>query len=498
MRTLQQLASDEEQRYPIGASVIRSDVYMDDVLTGAASFDEELQRQLKQDSARRAASLYGNGRRTSLLYVRKCLSNIKCNASLGPGDHTKPTPHSDFNARLFDPLGWLTPAVVNCKIAFQATWLQGIDWDDPLDEASAKRWQDYQNELPLLEQIRIPRWIGPRSLDGEAELHGFADASERAYAAVIYLRTEINNEWHTFLIAAETKVAPIRQITLPRLELSAAALFARLAAHVRTTLYLSKTPMHLWSDFTVALGWIRGHPSRRKNYVANRVAKIQTTVPGALWHHIPGRDNPADFASRGLSPGELVNHHLWWQGLPWFQLGESSWPVSSGLVTYENLLEERTRVHVAEAQPSSGEEPAELLRFSSYHRLLRVTAWCRRWLPQRGNAGPAADEAEQLSGNVLSTAALEDARLLWLRLVQSTKYKDELKAIRKGRGPGKSSPLIRLSPFLDRQGILRVGGRLKHAILDYDERHPIILPSESTFSRLIVEACHRRCTAEYR
>ncbi|XP_029677192.1 uncharacterized protein LOC115243996 [Formica exsecta] len=330
-----------------------------------------------------------------------------------------------LTARLFDPLGWLAPAVVNCKIAFQATWLQGIDWDDPLDKASARRWRDYQDELPLLEQIRIPRWIGPRAFDGGTELHGFADASERAYAAVLDTETP-----HT----------------------------------------LEDLPLD----------------------VANWVVEIQTTVLGALWHHIPGRDNPVDCASRGLSPGELVNHHLWWQGPSWLQLGKSSWPVPGELVTYEDLPEERTRIHVAEAQPSPDEKPAELLRFSSFNRLLRVTTWCRRWLPRRGNAGPAADKADQLSGNVLSTAELKDARLLWIRLVQSTKYKDVLKAIRQVRGPGKSSPLIKLSLILDCQGILRVGGRLKHAILDYDERHPVILPSESTFTRLIVEACHRR------
>lgn len=106
-------------------------------------------------------------------------------------------------------------------------------------------------------------------------------------------------------------------MTLPRLELSAAKLLARLAAHVRTTLSLEKIPLHCWTDSTVALGWIRGHPSKWKTYVANRAAEIQTTVPHALWHHISWKDNPTDCASRGLAPSELVNHKLWWRGPPW-------------------------------------------------------------------------------------------------------------------------------------------------------------------------------------
>lgn len=96
-------------------------------------------------------------------------------------------------------------------------------------------------------------------------------------------------------------------MALPRLELCAAVLLARLAFHVRSTLKIPTAPLHLWSDSTVALGWIRGHPTKWKTYVANRVTEIQTTVPEALWHHVPKKSNPVDCALRGLSPGKLVN-----------------------------------------------------------------------------------------------------------------------------------------------------------------------------------------------
>ncbi|KMQ82601.1 hypothetical protein RF55_22423 [Lasius niger] len=148
------------------------------------------------------------------------------------------------------------------------------------------------------------------------ELHGFADASERAYAAVVYARVrldEISSE--PLLLTAKTKVAPIRQVSLPRLELCATALLTKLVSHVQRTMELADAPTHLWSDSTVALAWIHGHPSKWKTFVANRVADIQRTLPAARWHHVPSQDNPADCATRGLSPKELLGHPLWWQGL---------------------------------------------------------------------------------------------------------------------------------------------------------------------------------------
>jgi len=178
-----------------------------------------------------------------------------------------------LTARLFDPLGWLAPSVIRAKILFQSTWLQGIDWDTPLDEASVRLCRAFQEDLPRLEEIRVPRYVYLEATGASIELHGFADASEWAYAAVVYIRTETCGVITVKLIA-ETKVAPIKQVTLPRLELCASTLLVRLATHVQHALGASAVPVHLWSDSTVALGWIRGHPTRWKTYMANRVAEV--------------------------------------------------------------------------------------------------------------------------------------------------------------------------------------------------------------------------------
>ncbi|XP_025991647.2 uncharacterized protein LOC113004001 [Solenopsis invicta] len=524
MRTLRQLADDEADNYPLAARALYRDVYMDDVLTGASSLEEafELRRQLtdlcmaggfplRKWSANETRILQDVPAEHRMQQALRDWGPHETHGTLGLRWHpatdefsftipaislTEVTKRSvlSFTARLFDPLGWLAPAVVRAKIAFQSTWLMGLGWDDPLDEGARQLWREYEAALPRLRDVRIPRRLDAGLLSGDVELHGFADASERAYAAVTYLRTGSGASWRTCLIAARTKVAPLKPVTLPRLELCAATLLARLAAHVRATLGLDRTAMHLWSDSTVTLGWVRGHPTRWKTFVANRVAEIQTRVPDTQWHHVPGPENPADCASRGLAPGELVHHPLWWRGLQgWLQAESTSWPDADRGTPDDGWPEERVRAQAARTASVGVEEPAELLRFSSLDRLLRVTAWCRRWLRLRPVAAPAAlEDGRERRGDELSADELEEARMAWVRRVQADHYQVELSVVRRGLSLPASGSLARFTPFFDSQGLLRVGDRLKHALLAYDERHPVLLPGDSHLARLVVEDCHRR------
>ncbi|XP_012529934.1 uncharacterized protein LOC105833059 [Monomorium pharaonis] len=391
MRTLHQLADDERERYPHGAAVLERDVYMDDVLTGADTLEEtlELRRQLTDlcTEAHSALGFQWHPRTDDFLFSTQQISIT---------GFTKRSVLS-LTARQFDPLGWLAPTVVSAKIAFQSTWLLQLGWDDTLEEDSVKFWQRFRDELPLLETIRVPRWVGALHTSLEVELHGFADASERVYASVVYLRSPEVGSWRVSLLAAKTKVAPIKPVTLLRLELCAAALLARLISQQRGALGFERAPS-----------------------IAGRTPR---TGPDALWHHIPGQENPADCASRGLLPGDLVKHELWWRGPAWLWLETSAWPEKTRCPDTTELPDARTRVHAAATTTLTDEEPAELLRFSSLNRLQRVTAWLR---------------------------------------------------------------------FRDSRGLLRVRGRLKHSLLDLEERHPIILPADSHFTLLIVEDCHRR------
>jgi len=157
--------------------------------------------------------------------------------------------------------------------------------------------------------MRIPRALDVATHGDTLTLH----ASERAYAAVFYLKgIGTDGEVSVRLVTAKSKVAPVKPVTLPRL--SAAALLARLTNHVIRVLDLLRTPVYLWTDSTITFGWIQGHASRWKTYVANRVAEIQSLVPDASWNHLPEKRNPADCATRSLLPSELANFGPWWGG----------------------------------------------------------------------------------------------------------------------------------------------------------------------------------------
>ncbi|XP_024889273.1 uncharacterized protein LOC112465780 [Temnothorax curvispinosus] len=313
IRTMHQLAKDERHRFPEGAGILEEDTYMDDVISGAKTLAAALEKRrqleqicmaggfpLKKWSANDEALLEDVPVEDRLLKESRGWQPGESHLTLGLRWH----PHEDqfsyttqlirtetftkrtvlsLTARLFDPLGWLAPVTVRAKILFQSTWLLGIDWDEPLPEEDARNWREFQSDLPSLEAIRVPRWLASGAEDCRLELHGFADASERAYAAVVYLRIESGDgKVEVRLLEAKTKVAPLKQVTLLRMELSAAALLVRIAEHAQRILEAKDVPSHLWSDAKVVLGWIRGHPSSWKTYVANRVSEIQTTLPDAI------------------------------------------------------------------------------------------------------------------------------------------------------------------------------------------------------------------------
>lgn len=357
IRCIHQLAVEESAKFPAAASIIRRDVYVDDVLSGASTLDEArtLQRELYD-------LLMAGG-----FPLRKWASNFKellsGIASVDPGvarSWNSSSQHSVLGidwlpfldcfkvtvtegpsssraskravlsetAQLFDPLGWLSPVTIVAKILIQTLWLLKIDWDTPLPPREEQQWSQFVLELPALNSIEIPRWLGWLPSSRLVELHGFADASERAYAAVLYVRVvSASGDSSSTLVTAKTKVAPLKQVSIPRLELCAAWLLTRLTSHALTVLELGKVDVHLWSDSLVTLGWIRGHPTRWATYVANRVAAIQQALPLAMWHHVQGQDNPADCASRGLAPGDLPNFSLWWSGPSWIN-SPDLWPVT--------------------------------------------------------------------------------------------------------------------------------------------------------------------------
>ncbi|GFU38665.1 integrase catalytic domain-containing protein [Trichonephila clavipes] len=197
------------------------------------------------------------------------------------------------SSKIFDPLGLLSPCTVFMKIFYQKLWLTKTDWDSPIPQQLTEDWLRFQKAFNAINYLTVPRWV-ILTADNIVELHGFADASSLAYAAAIYCRQKHNGKIKVQLLVSKTKVAPVKQVSIPRLEFS--------------------------------LPWLSGHPRQWKTFVANRTSEIIEVLPTKHWRHVPSKENPADIASRGIDPKCLPDCKLWWQGPPWLRLETSSWP----------------------------------------------------------------------------------------------------------------------------------------------------------------------------
>ncbi|KRX20378.1 hypothetical protein T07_6027 [Trichinella nelsoni] len=219
-------------------------------------------------------------------------------------------------ATIIDPLGNLTPFTIRAKMLLQLLWQEGTSWDDLLLAIVAAVWSNWKGELAVLSQDRIDRACIQCSLMELAymDLHGFADASGSAFGAVVYLRlVHWNGKVEVRLLAAKSTVALMKKLSLPRCELMAALLCARLVAYVKREADLPIRSCFCWSDSSVALCWIRSNSQRWKPFVSNR-------------RYCATPDNPADFASRGCPVSTLAAESLWHSGPRWLQLDEGAWP----------------------------------------------------------------------------------------------------------------------------------------------------------------------------
>ena len=180
------------------------------------------------------------------------------------------------------------------------------------------------------------------------ELHGFCDASQNAYAAVIYIRaTYASNPPSCKLVISKTRVAPLKPTTIPRLELCGAALLARTMKATRETLGIPVEQVYAWSDSTIVLAWLDGSPQRYRVYVANRIVTVTDIIPPVAWKHVPTLDNPADCASRGVTPKLLQVHELWWQGPSWLMQQPICVPPQPNAVDISDLEENEVKPHIS-------------------------------------------------------------------------------------------------------------------------------------------------------
>lgn len=515
VRTLLQLAEDEGHRYPLAVPSLLKGRYVDDIFGGADSVDQliKIANQLKdmcnaggfplakwQSTHKDLLTAVNSTKETaSTITFDDCATKI-----LG----LKWLPHSDefaFTVRLnensgkltkriilsevaqiFDPLGFISPVTIRAKVLLQELWLQKIAWDDSLPSSVATRWSLIREDLKNLAKISIPRWFNTWS-DSTIELHGFSDASQLAMSAVVYIVTNSPSTGaKSALVCAKTKVAPLKQLTIPRLELTAAVLLAKLIGQTQRTLQLPVTSTHLWTDSQVTLTWIKAPASRWKDYVRNRVLQIQQLTAHAQWRHVPGTSNPADGPSRGLNTQQLKDHPIWWTGPPWMIKPQTSWPRQPKISSDFSAPEARAGVALIVATPKVDYHWDLIYKFSSLQKLIRITAICFKVIA-RLKKQPISTPV-----TIISSREMEAAKLFWVKATQAAFFAQELKTLKSNSTFGKTHAFARLTAFLDHEGVIRVGGRLNASTLSPESKHQAILPRHSRLSELIIRDSHYR------
>ncbi|XP_015767460.1 PREDICTED: uncharacterized protein LOC107346196 [Acropora digitifera] len=278
---------------------------------------------------------------------------------------------------MFDPMGLISPFTVRAKILFQELWRRGLEWHDPLDSDIEQEWASWKSELLQLNDVTISRWFGTSVTSKSiVELHGFGDASPKAYGAAVYIRVIHNVGQVSYkLVMSKSRVAPIKEKSLPRLELFSAVVNARLLKFVVHTLQIKMHRVVCWTVSMVTLHWIRRQSSCWKPFVANRVSEIQSTWDPKCWHYCASKDNPADLLTRGLTCENLTSSALWWNGPQWLSLPLEYQPAHqrSEDIPPEACEEERRVIRVCTAV--AVKPFIDMSRYGTWMRLIRVIAY---------------------------------------------------------------------------------------------------------------------------
>ena len=401
------------------------------------------------------------------------------------GETAQPTKRGILSAlaSIFDPHGLVSPIAVSAKILFQELCLEKISWDDPLPKDKLARWEEWVKDSRQTGTICLPRCVVSKNKGKilSRQLHGFADASKKAYCGMVYLVEETTEGTFTRLLSAKTRVAPLKELTIPRLELMS----ARVLATMMSTIIQAFGPqfkfdcIKYWLDSKTALYWINNN-GEWKQFVQHRVNEILRLTTKEDWGHVSGIDNPADLGSRGVTASHLKESTLWWQGPHWLKEGQNSWPNVFTLEDSPDVKEERKKnanVLMLTEMRQGVSEVVKVDRHRSLGKLLRVTAFVQRFIEilrcHRTGSKPKKGP--------LTVEEIERAERTWIEdTQQSLKMGEDFKKLSVQLG------------VVSEDGLLICKGRLGNSDLDYRSKYPILLPKNDAFADLVIQDCHAR------
>ncbi|GFT11074.1 integrase catalytic domain-containing protein [Trichonephila clavipes] len=346
-----------------------------------------------------------------------------------------------------------------------------------------EEWMNFYQKLAKVNNFKITRCILlPATI--RIEIHDFSDASESAYAAVVYIKCFNESvQSQTRLLCSKSRVAPLKTLTIPRLELSAALLLSRLVKKVVPILQLSIHKIWMWTDSTIALAWIKTEPHKLKIFVSNRVAEIQALSKDYHWKHVSSKDSPADLISRGCNVDELLKNEMWFSG-PDLQTDEYEDNQLFPDPSYRDELKCAVTLSMTECSSTFYDELFNVT--NNFIKLIRIFSFIFRFI-NNIKAKESCNKEKYLTADEVKRSTEFLAKI-----AQLSEFKAEIDALKKGKGVSKTSKLKALDPFLDENSLLRVGGRLCNADLPFEAKQQIIIPSKHKFTKLLFEHMHKK------
>lgn len=363
-------------------------------------------------------------------------------------------------AKVYDPLGLVSPMMLCGKLMFRDTCERKLPWDVPIPADLDNRWKKWRCNLP--ETLSVKRAIAPfKEPIQSIQLQAFGDASSQGVCAAVYAVVSQESGSTQGLITSKSRLSK-QNLTIPRLELVAGHKAANLAVNIRDALQNCDSVIHCWLDSTVALYWINGS-GEYCQFVANRVQKIRQHQ-GIVWHHVPTDQNPADLGSRGRS---VISAPLWMNGPPWLPYPDQ-WPPNIEIeALFKSQAEAKVTKEILAIALPERDAFSELLEKHSLWKALRVCAWIARFLVNCRNPKPRGIKGP------LATDEIKRQEALWIKRAQAEATSTKNFIANK----------LQLNLQPNNRGMLECRGRIVGV-------YPIYLPDEDLFTYKFVQQAH--------
>ena len=396
-------------------------------------------------------------------------------------------------SKVYDPYGLVNPFILKGKLLMRelcmttSSLTQGkLGWDDPIPDDLKSKWEKFFTDIFDLENISFKRCIKPNTATGNPNLVIYSDGSSLAYGACAYIQWKCTDgTYKAQLCMSKNRVAPIKQLTIPRLELNGAVIASRIRAFIITMMRISfERCLHL-TDSQIVRSQIQKESHGFATFVAHRIAEIQETTSPDEWWWIETKDNPADMTTRCKSPSDLDSHSEWQEGPHYLTKPIEEWPIHKTCVE-SVTLPDRMSIKLTHATNASLSMINELItKYSSWYKLSIAVAWLRRFVTFMKNK-------ENVSTGHITVTEIKDSKVRILAFVQKQIYSKELLDLKAtSHKVNRESSLAKLCPFVGPDGLLRVGGRLQYSTYDYNRIHQVILPKDHHLTEIIIHHYHK-------